>query len=67
MSAPKDPVKYQEYLANLRESHKGQVPWMKGKHHIKENKLKMRNALKGRVSPMKGKRHSKETKRKISE
>ena len=40
------------------ESHKGQIPWNKGKkckHHSEETKLKMRESHKGKTSGMKGK------------
>ncbi len=57
----------EEHRRRLSESHKGQIPWNKGKKGLvklsNEAKLKMSLSKKGRKRPA----HSDETKRKISE
>jgi hypothetical protein len=57
----------EEHKRHLSESHKGQIPWNKGKQGLvklsKEAKLKMSLSKKGRKRPP----WSDETKRKISE
>lgn len=45
----------------LSVSHKGQIPYMKGKHHTNETKEKMSVAKKGKPSPNKGRKVSIET------
>jgi 5-methylcytosine-specific restriction endonuclease McrA len=49
----------EETKRKLSESHKGLIPWIKGKHHTNESKRKMSESRKG-------KHHSEETKRKLS-
>ncbi len=46
---------------------KGCIPWIKGKKHSLETRMKLSNSLKGRTSPNKGKKFSEEHKRKLSE
>ena len=52
-------------------SHKGKIPWNKGKKMSKETRRKIEQSgtwfKKGRISPNKGKKPSEETRRKISE
>lgn len=48
-------------------SRKGQIPWMKGKHHSAETKRKCSEAAKGRAPWCKGKHLSEKTKKKISQ
>ena len=50
----------EEWIRNLSEAHKGQISWIKGKHHSEESKQKMSEANKGRII-------SEETRKKMSE
>jgi len=45
---------------------KGNIPWIKGKHHTKETREKLSKSLKGKTSWMKGRKCSKETRAKMS-
>jgi len=60
-----------ESKEKMRESHLGQIPWMKNKTHSEETKQKISNTKKERgINPsfgMKGKTHSEETKKKMKE
>lgn len=47
MPPPKDPQKYAEWRRKQSESHKGQVPWMKGQKHSQEALQKQRLAKLG--------------------
>lgn len=58
--ALKDKPKSDKHKEHLSNSHKGQVPWMLGKHHSEETKKKLSESHKG-------KKLSEEHKRKISE
>ena len=51
----------------LSESHKGQIPWMKGKKHTEETRQKLSESLKGRKTWNKGIPMSEEQKRKLSD
>jgi very-short-patch-repair endonuclease len=53
-------------IVKMSKSHKGYIPWMKGKHHSEETKLKMSEKKKGKSSPKKGIFNSEETRKKIS-
>jgi len=55
-----------EHRKKLSESHKGQIPWIKGRHHSLESKEKMKISMKGNKNHL-GHRHSEETKRIIGE
>ena len=67
----------EETRRKMSESHKGQIPWMKGKTHTIEARIKISEAGLGRkhseetrrkMSEVRmGKRHSEKTRRKISE
>ena len=56
----------EEAKRKLSESHRGQIPWIKGKHHLKAAKKKISIATKGKNNPMFGRLHSEETKKKMS-
>jgi hypothetical protein len=56
----------EEHLKNLSLSHKGQRPWMKGKHCSEETKQKISKALMGEKSPWFGREHTLEAKEKMS-
>lgn len=58
-----------ETRIKISESHKGKIPWNKGKTGIysKETRKKIGDAGRGRISPMKGKHHTEETRKKLSE
>jgi len=56
-----------ETRKKLSDAKKGQIPWMKGKHHTDETKQKLSDSLMGRESPRKGATLSDETKQKISD
>jgi hypothetical protein len=53
--------------ANSGSFTKGQIPWMKGKHHSEESKKKLSDGRKGKLHWGFGKHFSEERKRKISE
>ena len=59
LKGKKRPLLSEEVKKKMSEAHKGQIPWMKGKHHTNEAKRKMGEAHKG-------KHHSEGTKWKIS-
>ena len=46
---------------------KGNIPWIKGKHHTEETIRLFNEINRGKNNPMYGKHHSEETKRKISQ
>ena len=54
-----------EQRRKLSESHKGQISWIKGKHHTKESKRKISEANKGNTSWL-GRHHSEKSKKKMS-
>lgn len=59
-------IRTEECKKNLSKSHKGQIPWIKGKHLSEEYKKKISLACKGRISPNKGKYMPMEQKIKLS-
>lgn len=63
MPPPKDPAKYILWLKRNRESHKGQIPWMKGRKHTVEALLQQRIAKLGNTYRV-GKRHTEEANQK---
>ena len=58
-------IRTEEYRKNMSRIMKGKLPWMKGKKHIEESKIKMSLALKGRKGSWLGKKLSKEHKERI--
>ena len=55
-----------KHYSSKTEFKKGQVPWIAGKHHTEESKIKMSESSKGQITWMKGKKHSLESRNKIS-
>ncbi len=55
-----------ESRQKMSEAHKGQIPWIKGKHSTEETKKKISVAKQGNKNCL-GKKHSAETRKKISE
>lgn len=66
MPPPKDPAKYALWLKRNRDSHKGQIPWMKGKKHRPESLLQQRIAKLGNRFRV-GKTHTLEANKKNRE
>jgi NUMOD3 motif len=56
----------EESRRKLRESHLGQIPWIKGRHHSQETKEKLRELSKGNKSHL-GHKHTEATKKRIGE
>lgn len=65
MPPPKDPVRYEEWRKKQSESHKGQIPWMKGRVHTPEALLQQRIAKLGNTF-RRGQTNTLEQNRKIS-
>jgi len=69
MTRPKGFKFSKETKIKMSKSHKGQIPWNKGKKGLQiyseEAKIKMSEALRGNTNRL-GKKHTEETKRKIS-
>ena len=57
----------EETRRKLSLANKGQVPYMKGKHHTEESKLKISRSVSGEKNGFYNKHHTEETKRKLSE
>ena len=57
----------EETKTKLSIANKGQIPYMKGKHHTEEAKRKISDKVSGEKNGFYGKHHSEETKKKLSE
>ena len=55
-----------ETRQKLSEAHKGQIPWIKGKHHSENSKLKNKNKHLGKTSWNKGLKFSEQSRNKMS-
>jgi len=63
----KKPPRSEGYKKNISKSHKGQITWMKGKHHTVESKEKLSKSHKGKSTWSKGITFPEEARKNMSE